>query len=131
MHLVHGRPEGRESERRTSTFSGLVYGDPVLATDDVVVNNVFFGPEGRTYWHSHEAGQLIFVHTGHGLVVTRAGEVVDVAEGDIVHSPSGEEHWHGAGPHTLLQHTAVSLGPTVWLEEVSEEDYTAATRHLR
>lgn len=130
MHVVRGRPDGRESELRTSTFTGVVYGDPVLATDEVVVNNVMFGPCSRTYWHSHTAGQLLLVHTGHGVVATRAGDVVEVRAGDVVYAAPGEEHWHGGGPVTLLAHTAISIGPTVWLEEVAESDYQAATAIL-
>ena len=130
MLVVRGRPPGRESELRTSTFSGVVYGDPVLANDEVVVNEVFFAPCARTYWHRHTDGQLLFIHTGHGVVVTRAGEIAEVRGGDVIWVPPGEEHWHGGSTTTLLAHTAISLGPTIWLEEVPEEDYLAATRDL-
>jgi quercetin dioxygenase-like cupin family protein len=130
MHVVRGRPQGRETELRTSTFTGVVYGDPVLANDEVVVNEVFFAPCAHTYWHSHGAGQLLFVHHGHGVVVTRAGEVAEVRGGDVVWVPPGEEHWHGGTETTMLAHTAISIGPTNWLDEVSDEEVAAAMREV-
>jgi quercetin dioxygenase-like cupin family protein len=49
------------------------------------------------------------------------GEAAQVLRpGDVVYADPGEEHWHGAGADTYLLHTAISLGTTTWLEEVSE-----------
>jgi quercetin dioxygenase-like cupin family protein len=101
---------------RTSTFTGVVYADPVLGeTDGAAVTRVFFGPGGRTYWHSHSAGQLLLAVAGKGLICVRGGEAEVIAEGDVVWSPPGEVHWHGGGPATTLMHLAVSLGTATWL----------------
>jgi quercetin dioxygenase-like cupin family protein len=43
--------------------------------------------------------------------------------GDVVYADPGEEHWHGAGANTYILHTAISMGVTTWLEEVSDKDY--------
>jgi quercetin dioxygenase-like cupin family protein len=51
-----------------------------------------------------------------------------VGPGDAVYFPAGEKHWHGAGPHTYLLHTAISLGMTAWQEEVTGEQYDHAVR---
>jgi quercetin dioxygenase-like cupin family protein len=37
--------------------------------------------------------------------------------------PPGERHWHGASGETFLTHLAVSLGTTMWAEEVAPADY--------
>ncbi len=38
----------------------------------------------------------------------------------------GELHWHGGTQESLCGHTAITLGATTWLEEVSEEEYATA-----
>jgi quercetin dioxygenase-like cupin family protein len=124
MKVNRGRERGAPSEQRGPTFTGTVWADPLLATQDgVLVNAVFFPPGGRTHWHRHERGQVLLVTAGRGYVQVRDGEGTWVAAGDVVHFPPGEEHWHGAGPESFLLHTAVSLGTTEWLEAVSPADY--------
>ena len=47
MKIQHGRDAGSRSAQRSDTFSGEVWGDPVLpATDGVLINSVFFAPGG-------------------------------------------------------------------------------------
>jgi len=51
----HPRAQGLQSDHRTATFTGAVWGDPVMLTaDDVTINNVFFAPGERTHWLSHD-----------------------------------------------------------------------------
>jgi quercetin dioxygenase-like cupin family protein len=124
MRVIRGREAGTPSENRTSTFTGTVWADVLLGGEkDVTVNNVWFGPRSRTYWHTHDVGQILKVIAGSGFVATRDGASEPIREGDIVWIPSGEEHWHGGSPDSFLLHTATSIGTTNWLDEVSEEDY--------
>jgi quercetin dioxygenase-like cupin family protein len=123
---MRGREAESTSEARSDTFTGTVWGDPVLREPGVTVNDVFFAPGGRTYWHRHEHGQILLVGHGRGYVRTRAGDGGWVAAGDVVFFAPGEEHWHGAGGDTYLLHRAISLGETEWLDEVAEADYRAA-----
>ena len=125
MKINRGREQGRPSEHRGPTFTGSVWADPVLADPEggVNVGSVFFEPRSRTFWHSHGNGQILHVTHGHGRVRARDGSGGTVAAGDVVYSPAGEEHWHGAGPDSYLLHHAISLGPTTWLEEVTDEEY--------
>lgn len=51
-------------------------------------------------------------------------------EGDVVWFAPDEKHWHGASPHSPMAHIAIleekdGVG-TIWLEQVSEADFTAA-----
>jgi len=132
MEYVHGRQDGQPSRAGgESNFTGLAMLDALLADGDgdqatVRVNNVVFGPGGRTYWHSHTDGQTLLVSSGHGMVATRDGHRHDLHAGDLVWAPPGEEHWHGAAPDAFMSHTAISLGVTNWLEEVSADDYDGA-----
>ena len=62
MKINRGREAGTRSELRTATFTGEVWGDPVLPeTDGVLINNVFFAPGARTHWHTHDQGQILVV----------------------------------------------------------------------
>lgn len=129
MKINRGREAGQESERRSDTFTGEVWADPVLTgADGVMVNNVFFAPGARTHWHRHERGQILFVTSGQGRAYTRDGDGAIIAAGDTVWIPPGEEHWHGAAADSYLLHLAVSLGKTEWLQPVSDEDYEGAGR---
>jgi len=126
MRISRGREQGG-SEQRGPTFTGRVWADPVLRTQDgVTVNNVFFEPGARTHWHRHEAGQVLHVSAGQGWIQTRAGDGAPLTVGDTVHIPAGEEHWHGAAADSFCLHLAISLGEAEWLDAVTDADYHAA-----
>jgi quercetin dioxygenase-like cupin family protein len=122
MKIVHGRADRVASEQRPATISGEAWFDPVLTpTDGTMITTVFFTPGARTYWHSHERGQILQVLSGRGLVCTAGEEPRSIGAGDTVWVPPGERHWHGAAPDSCMSHTAISLGTTNWAEEVSDE----------
>lgn len=125
MKVIHGRVASSESERRSATFTGEVWADPVLVqTDGVTINNVFFAPGARTHWHTHERGQILFVVAGYGRVFAEGAATQPIRTGDTVWIGPGERHWHGAGKSTYMIHLAVSLGDHDWQEPVSDEDYS-------
>ena len=69
---------------------------------------------------------------GSGLIVTRSGEVAHIGDGVVVHACPKEEHWHGALPDSFMTHfSCVLAGETVWLEEVSEDEYERAVEKAR
>ena len=124
MKINRGREAGTSSELRTATFTGEVWGDPVLPeTDGVLINNVFFAPGARTHWHTHHQGQILVVMAGEGRARARDGSGGKLTAGDVVWIPPGEEHWHGAGPDSYLLHLAISLGGHDWLDPVTDEEY--------
>jgi quercetin dioxygenase-like cupin family protein len=111
MRVARGRAAGAPSEARTATFTGRVFGDPVLpAEDGVMINNVFFEPGARTHWHTHGFAQILYVVAGEGRVQSRDGSGETIHVGDSVHIPAGEEHWHGATPGSYLLHYASATG---------------------
>ncbi|MFG1927202.1 cupin domain-containing protein [Cryptosporangium sp. NPDC048952] len=123
MRIIRG--EG-PSEQRPANVTGSAWFDPVLpATDGTVITTVFFAPGARTFWHTHEHGQILQVLSGRGLICSDGGTPQVLAVGDTVWVPAGERHWHGAAPDSFLSHTAISLGTTSWAEEVSETDYAS------
>ena len=49
-------------------------------------------------------------------------------KGDVVKCPPNIPHWHGASADKAFVQVAVSnnhMGPAVWLEEVTDEEYNA------
>ena len=129
MKIVHGRADGAVTEARGATFTGTVWGDPVLpTTEGNTINSVTFTPGARTFWHHHERGQILVVTAGTGWVCTHGETPQPLTVGDVVWVPPGERHWHGAGPGSIMTHLAVSLGTTTWHDEVSEDEYGRAAR---
>ncbi len=127
MEVIHSRVAGARSERREGTFTGEVWVDPVMGTTDgVTINDVFFTPGSRTFWHHHEAGQILPVSSGYGIVCAAGGKPQVLKAGTTVWTPPGEQHWHGGGAVCCMQHMAISLGQTRWLDPVSDDDYARA-----
>ncbi|MGF6535028.1 MULTISPECIES: cupin domain-containing protein [Paraburkholderia] len=126
MKVFHGRTDGAKSELRGETFSGEVWADPVMpATDGVTINTVLFAPRGRTYWHTHEYGQVLTVTAGKGWICKDGEAPQPIRQGDIVFIGPNERHWHGASDSSYMVHIATSLGKATWQEEVAEKDYPA------
>ena len=67
---------------------------------------VFFGAGARTVPHTHHHGQHLFIAEGAGVVGDEKG-VHMVRPGDVVSSPPGGWHWHGAAPGTAMTHLTV------------------------
>jgi len=129
VQIVRGRAhQGVATQNRTDTFTGTVWGDPVLPTtaEGNTINSVTFAPGARTYWHHHSGGQVLVVTAGLGWVCPYGERPQPIRAGDVVWVPPGERHWHGGTADTVMTHLAVSIGRTVWLGEVSDEEYRAA-----
>lgn len=111
-------------------FTGAVWQEPICDpgnTKALISLMVTFTPGARTYWHKHPLGQTLLVISGCGLTQSRGGPVQSIRAGDRVWIPPGEEHWHGAGPDTIMRHVAMQEAEdgvsAVWLEPVSDADY--------
>ncbi|TCW17618.1 quercetin dioxygenase-like cupin family protein [Raoultella sp. BIGb0138] len=129
MRIFHGREANLPSEKRGATFTGEVWADVVMpATDGITINNVFFTPGARTFWHTHEQGQILQVIAGKGWICVAGESAQPIRAGDTVWIPAGERHWHGAAQDSYMQHTATSLGKTGWQDEVTHDQYEQSTR---
>ncbi len=122
---IHSPRDGKpETARRTDTFTGDVFGQPVLTdVPNLTYNRVVFGPNSRTYWHSHGDGQILHVTAGKGVIRSRGEDEHVISEGDTIWVEPGVEHYHGAAPDSHMTHQALSFGQTSWLEEVDEGEY--------
>jgi quercetin dioxygenase-like cupin family protein len=90
-----------------------------------------FTPGARTHWHRHHGGQLLIATHGIDYVIAQHGHGAVVRGGQSVWTPASEIHWHGAGPDSLFTRTAISFGPTEWLDEVSDDQYRHCIREAR
>lgn len=115
-------------------FTGDVWLDGIVRGEEpsrVRVMAVRFTPSARTAWHSHAVGQTLYVTEGQGLVQSRGGAVEQIRAGDVIHTPGGEWHWHGAAPDHFMSHLSITeAGPpgddrpeTDWGEHVTDDEY--------
>src|SRR6476646_1477518 len=118
----------------SSNFTGDVWMNPVFGgdgTSQLTCGLVRFTPGARTNWHRHANGQLLVCTDGAGLVGTRDGGTVTLRAGESVWTPAGEKHFHGGTADTMMCHYAIrdaagAGAATIWLEPVTDEQYTAA-----
>lgn len=112
-----------------ATFSGKAWLSRLMGDSenfDVVVSDVVFDPAAHNDWHRHPGGQILIATSGKGCYQERGKPVQILMPGDVVAIEPGVEHWHGAAPDSGFTHIAINtrvhLGPTEWLEKVSESD---------
>jgi len=128
---VHAAQQASSPERSATTppaqtfnpanFTGTV---TPRSTSDIRMNRYHFDAGARTKWHSHEAGQVIYVEDGRLRVQERGKAARDVEQGATFHVAPGVEHWHGAVPSGKgITQISLSFGMTNWKEPVSENDY--------
>lgn len=128
MQVFHARSANAQSEQRGETFTGTVWADPVMPfTDGVQINNVFFSPGARTFWHAHENGQVLHVTAGQGWICKESEAPQVIRAGDVVWIAPNERHWHGAASGSYMIHMATSIGVTDWQDAVAQADYESAT----
>ncbi|KAH8807345.1 RmlC-like cupin domain-containing protein [Xylogone sp. PMI_703] len=113
------------SGKERGTFTGEVLIDSLHADTEISLVNVNFAPCSRTYWHTHQNGQLIRVIAGSGWICDKGDKPQRISDGDIVWCPPGTTHWHGADDGSYMVHQATSYGKTSWHEEVSDGEYKA------
>jgi quercetin dioxygenase-like cupin family protein len=111
-------------------FTGPAFVDPLFAATDhtrATGGHVTFLPGARSAWHSHPAGQVLIITSGVGWVQEWNGEKRQIKSGDVVWTPPGVKHWHGATSTTSMRHIAIQEvvgGKNVdWMEHVSDEQY--------
>ncbi|CAN7324178.1 (R)-mandelonitrile lyase [Massilia sp. LjRoot122] len=111
-------------------FTGSVRVDPLFGARPPSATTgayVSFEPGARSAWHTHPAGQELVVTAGTGRVQQWGAAVQEIRAGDVIWTPPGVKHWHGAAPSTGMTHMAIQnvvKGKNVeWLEKVSDEQY--------
>ena len=111
-------------------FTGTVrvqYLFPVADPSRVSAASVTFEPGARSAWHVHPAGQTLVVTSGTGWIQEEGGQKQVIRAGDIIWTPPGVKHWHGATATEGITHVAIQESvngtPVHWMEKVTDEQY--------
>ena len=139
MKSVPAHAEGMEISRDAARPPTA--GSPEFFTGDVLIKPLFdateytdtsggqvtFTPGARSAWHTHPAGQTLIVSSGTGWVQQWDGEKQRINPGDVIWTPPGVKHWHGATATDEMTHIAIQGvvdGTNVdWMEKVSDDQY--------
>jgi quercetin dioxygenase-like cupin family protein len=103
-----------------ANFTGKVVGHP---TTDIRMLRYSFEPGGRTNWHSHAAGQVMFVESGRMRTQERGGAMRELGPRQTFVVEPNIVHWHGALPDGPLTQVSLSFGATNWMEPVTADQY--------
>ena len=124
------RPKPPTVKGPAEWFTGDVYIDGIVeprGSSQLNVGAVHFTPGARSAWHSHQGGQTLYVTEGRGLVQSRGEPIVELHGGDVVWTPDGEEHWHGAAHDHFMTHLSLTEGAPTWGEHVTDAEYRGGT----
>ena len=131
MEILRKEPTSKGAPDR---FIGDVHIDRLAGTqpgEHYRVNVVRFAPGARNSWHAHALGQTLYVTDGVGRVQAANQPVKEIRAGDVIYTPPGEWHWHGAAPDQFMTHLAMweapsdGSGESEWGARVSDEEYNA------
>lgn len=113
----------------SSNFQGTAFLQPLMEADSLnptSVGHVTFEAGAHTKWHKHPGGQILLVMFGVGYYQEEGHVKKILRKGDVIKCPANVPHWHGASPDSAFSHVAITnrhLGETVWLSEVTNEEY--------
>ncbi len=112
-----------------SNFQGTAYLNNLVTADSLntsAVGSVTFEPGARTKWHMHPAGQILLVIEGVGYYQEKGQQKRIIKKGDVIKCQPNLPHWHGASATNSLVQIAITnrhLGETVWMDEVTDQEY--------
>lgn len=92
---------------------GVVRQSPVKDSEgsDLSIDYVHFPKGIRNKLHKHANDQVLIVTKGEGIVATKTKKY-RVKKGDVVWTPGGEAHWHGATLGSNFSHISVTRSHT-------------------
>lgn len=127
---ITGQSDRTPSKGPAANFTGEVTVSPLYAASEHTHNSgalVEFSPSARSAWHSHPAGQTLIVMSGAGWIQQEGGEKRGIKPGDVIWTPPGVKHWHGATQTEAMGHMAITNMKdgqvVVWMEKVTDAQY--------
>jgi quercetin dioxygenase-like cupin family protein len=91
---------------------------------DLSIGRRHFDAGARSYWHSHDHGQLLMVEQGRMRTQKRGQPMRELGAGESDYTAPNVVHWHGAAPDVPLVQINVGFGPgSKWYEEVTDDQY--------
>jgi quercetin dioxygenase-like cupin family protein len=121
--VAQQQPKGANAARFTGTSTPM-------DGKDLTIARRRFEAGARTYWHSHDRGQLLLVEQGRMRTQKRNERMRELGVGESDYTAANVAHWHGAGADQPLVQVNAGFGggPATWFEEVSADDYAGRTR---
>jgi quercetin dioxygenase-like cupin family protein len=96
----------------------------VMEGKDLSAARRSFEPGARTFWHSHDNGQLLLVEDGRMRTQKKGGPIKELGKGESDYTGPNVVHWHGAAAGQALIQINVGFGGTTkWLEQVTDAEY--------
>ena len=121
-----GRAEQQPGGASAARFTGV---STSMEAKDLTIARRRFDAGARTYWHSHERGQLLMVEQGRIRTQKRGQAMQELGVGGTDYTAPNVVHWHGAGPdQALVQINAGFGGKADWFEEVTADHYNGKKR---
>ena len=119
--LASARWTAAQQPGTAARFTGT---STVMDGKDLSAARRSFDPGARTYWHSHDNGQLLMVEKGKMRVQKRGQPMRELGVGESDYTGPDIVHWHGAAPDQALVQINIGFGGgSKWYEEVSAGDY--------
>jgi quercetin dioxygenase-like cupin family protein len=88
-----------------------------------------FEASARANWHTHDAGQLLFVDQGGLRYQVEAQPMKELKTHESTYLPGGVAHWHGALPGQAVTQVSIQFGPGIkWMEKVTDDQYAGKTK---
>jgi quercetin dioxygenase-like cupin family protein len=110
----------------TARFTGR---SATLDSKDLSVARRQFDAGARTYWHSHDRGQLLMVEQGRMRTQKRGQPMKELGVGESDYTAPDVAHWHGAAPDQPLVQINVGFGGGAkWFDEVTADEYSGKRR---
>jgi 4-carboxymuconolactone decarboxylase len=104
----------KKKEMATSLFTGKVTSQSPITDEegsDLSINYINFPKGVANKLHKHSNDQILIVTKGVGFVGTKE-KVYKVKEGDIIWTPKGEAHYHGASKSSAFTHISITRSKT-------------------
>jgi 4-carboxymuconolactone decarboxylase len=115
---------------------GTVWLNELSKPDSIFPNSISvatFEANSRLNWHLHPGGQILLITEGIGYYQERNKPEQVLKKGDVVKCLPNVEHWHGSLPDAGVTYLAFSpseKGKTVWLEKVTDDQYSTKNSSL-
>ena len=112
---------GSSYAQQTPLFTGK---SVTLDGKDLSAARRSFEAGARSYWHSHDNGQLLLVEDGRMRTQKKGGPMKELGKGESDYTGPKVVHWHGAVPgQALIQINVGFGGETRWMEKVTDAEY--------
>ncbi|HET7036663.1 MAG TPA: cupin domain-containing protein [Thermomicrobiaceae bacterium] len=87
---------------------------PAQQEGGAALSLVRFRDGAVTNWHTHAGEQVLVIVEGQGRAGSES-ETLSFSTGDVVYTPPGQRHWHGAqAGHDMAHLSFTTGGPPTW-----------------